>query len=102
MAWLSLPNAIFPSGTRTAQLRPAAVAYAAADAEVLPVDAQMTLRAPPAFAWVIAVVIPRSLNEPVGFTPSHLSQTSHRVSSDRYAARTSGVPPSPSVTMSAC
>src|SRR4051812_45872917 len=61
----------------------------------------MTVRAPAARAWVMAVVIPRSLNDPVGFTPSHLSQTSQPVRLDRYGACTSGVPPSPRVTTSA-
>lgn len=39
---------------------PALVAYAAADAEVLPVEAQMTALAPSRAATEIAVVIPRS------------------------------------------
>ena len=55
---------------------PARAAYAAADADVLPVDAQMIASAPSASARVTATVMPRSLNEPVGFCPSHLSQIS--------------------------
>jgi len=39
---------------------------AASDADVFPVDAQATARAPVRLAWVIATVIPRSLNDPVG------------------------------------
>ncbi len=66
MAWLSLPMEILPSGTSTAHLRPAAVAYAAAEAEVLPVEAQTTALAPASTAAVMAIVMPRSLNEPVG------------------------------------
>ena len=46
IAWLSLPIAILPSGTSTPQVMPALVAYAAADALVLPVDAQITALAP--------------------------------------------------------
>ena len=45
-AWLSLPIAILPSGTSTAAVMPACAAYAAAEADVLPVDAQMTAFAP--------------------------------------------------------
>ena len=100
VAWASLPSAILPWGTRTAQVIPARVAYAAADAEVLPVDAQITAFAPPARASVMATVMPRSLNEPVGFAPSILRWTSHPVSSERCGAGSSGVPPSRSVTTS--
>ncbi len=39
---------------------------------MLPVEAQMTARAPVSSAFDIAIVIPRSLNEPVGLNPSHL------------------------------
>ena len=42
--------------------------------------------------------MPRSLNEPVGLSPSTLSQTSQPVSPDSQSERTSGVPPSPRVT----
>ena len=42
-------------------------AYAAAEAAVLPVDAQSTMRAPSSSAFATATTIPRSLNEPVGF-----------------------------------
>ena len=87
-----------PCGTNTAQVSPARTAYAAADALVLPVLAQMTARAPRAAAWVIATVMPRSLNDPVGLAPSTLSHTSQPVRRDSSAARSSGVPPSSSVT----
>ena len=69
MAWASFPRAIFPSGIRTKARRPARAAYAAAEAEVFPVEAQMTALAPPSTALLIATVIPRSLKEPVGFEP---------------------------------
>ena len=49
-----------------------AAAYAAADALVLPVDAQMIAFAPSSTARLTATVMPRSLNEPVGFAPSTL------------------------------
>src|SRR4051794_10200851 len=75
-AWLSLPIAILPSGTSTAQTMPARVAYAAAEADVLPVDAQTTALAPRPAAADMAVVMPRSLNDPVGFMPSTLMNTS--------------------------
>ena len=66
---------------------------------MLPVDAQITPCLPRASASVTATVIPRSLNEPVGFAPSTLRSTSHPVRSDRCGAGSSGVPPSPRVTI---
>ena len=42
---------------------------------MLPVEAQMTALAPCSTAFDTAMVIPRSLNEPVGFMPSNLTQT---------------------------
>ena len=50
--------------------------YAAADAEVFPVLAQITTCAPRSFAFETAIVIPRSLNEHVGFNPSYFSHNS--------------------------
>ena len=97
-AWASLPAAILPCGMSTAQPMPARVAYAAADADVLPVDAHSTAFWPRAFASVTAMVMPRSLNEPVGLRPSTLRYTSHPVTADRWVAWMSGVPPSYSVT----
>src|SRR5690606_31068786 len=97
-AWLSLPIAILPSGTRTAAVMPACAAYAAADAEVFPVEAQMTASAPCSTARERATVIPRSLKEPVGFIPSNVTHTSAPVRRDRAGAGSSGVPPSPRVT----
>ena len=67
---------------------------------LLPVAAQMTAFAPPAAASVIATVMPRSLNDPVGFAPSILRWTSQPVSDDRCGAGSSGVPPSRRVTTS--
>ncbi len=54
---------------------PAWVAYAAALADVLPVEAQMTAFAPCSTAFETAIVVPRSLKEPVGFIPSNFTQT---------------------------
>jgi len=54
----------------------ARAAYAAAAALVLPVLAQMTACAPVSTAFESATVMPRSLNEPVGFSPSYLMKTS--------------------------
>ena len=68
----SLPSATEPFGTMTNARMPARAANAAADAEVLPVEAQMTAREPVSSALEMATVIPRSLNEPVGLNPSHL------------------------------
>ena len=50
---------------------------------MLPVEAQMTALAPSSTAFVIAIVIPRSLNDPVGLAPSNFNHTSLPVSSDR-------------------
>src|SRR5450631_2537797 len=80
---------------------PALVAYAAAEALVLPVEAQITALAPCRAATEMAVVMPRSLNDPVGLTPSYLTKTSAPTISLRWAAWISGVPPSPRVTIGA-
>src|SRR5919198_2238855 len=79
--------------------RPARAAYAAAEAAVFPVEAHTTERAPSASAFETTTVIPRSLKLPVGFAPSHLSQISVPVRSDRRGALRSGVDPSPSETI---
>ena len=55
---------------------PARAAYAAADAEVFPVEAQMTAFVPRSIALETATVMPRSLNDPVGFAPSFLMKIS--------------------------
>ena len=65
---------------------------------MLPVDAQITARAPEASAWVTATVIPRSLNDPVGFAPSTFRKTWAPTRSDSASAGSSGVPPSSRVT----
>ena len=49
---------------------------AAADADVLPVEAQITARAPFSTAFEIASVMPLSLNDPVGFAPSNFKYRS--------------------------
>src|SRR4051794_24267381 len=97
-AWASLPSAMYPSGMRTAHVRPALEAYAAALADVLPVDAHTTAFAPSSTALEMATVMPRSLNDPVGLAPSTFSQTCAPTRSDRRGAGNSGVPPSNSVT----
>ena len=79
-------------------MSPARAAYAAAEAEVLPVDAQMTALSPLASACVMATVIPRSLNEPVGLAPSTFRYTSQRIREDSAGAGTNGVFPSCMVT----
>ena len=70
-AWASFPNAIAPLGIRTMHFIPAREAYAAADAEVFPVEAHMRAFEPASTALDTAMVIPLSLNEPVGFKPSY-------------------------------
>src|SRR5690625_2482683 len=58
----------------------------------------MTALAPSSAALVMAIVIPRSLNDPVGLRPSTLRNTSQPVNSETRVAGTSGVPPSIRVT----
>src|SRR4051812_4549227 len=94
MAWASLPAAILPCGTSTSGLTLARAAYAAIDALVLPVDAHTTAFAPSPTATDRATVMPRSLKDPVGLSPSTLIHTSAPVSSESHGLSTSGVPPS--------
>ncbi len=97
-ACASFPSAMWPSGISTTQANPARDAYAAADADVLPVDAHTTALAPSSTAMEMAIVMPRSLKLPVGLAPSTLSHTAAPTRSDSRGAGTSGVPPSSSVT----
>lgn len=60
----------------------------------------MTALAPSSLARVIAIVMPRSLKEPVGLAPSTLRCTSQPVRSESTWAGTRGVPPSRRVTTS--
>ena len=48
-----------------------AAAYAAAEADVLPVEPHVTATAPSSTAFAMATHIPRSLKEPVGLAPSY-------------------------------
>ena len=86
-----------PAGSSTMVSMPALDAYADADAEVLPVEAQTTALAPLPAAADTASVMPRSLNDPVGLAPSTLTQVSQPSSADSCSARTRGVLPSPRV-----
>lgn len=72
-ACASFPMATFPDGRNTAHFIPAFAAYAARDADVLPVDAHPTTLAPSSLALDTPMVIPRSLNEPVGLSPSNFT-----------------------------
>ena len=65
---------------------------------MLPVEAQMTAFAPASAALEIAIVMPRSLNEPVGLAPSTFRYTSASTRSAIRGAGSSGVPPSNKVT----
>src|SRR5262245_14518018 len=100
----SLPIATAPFGTITNARSPARAAYAAAEAEVLPVDAQMTAREPPSTALEIAIVLPRYLNEPVGLKPSHLRwiRSEGSIASASRGAGSRGVLPSWRVTTGVC
>ena len=94
--WATFGPATAPAGVSTTAGIPARAAYAAADAAVFPVEAQMTASAPSSAAFETATVMPRSLYEPVGFDASHLSRISTPSSSDSRGARSRGVDPSPS------
>src|ERR1700677_487106 len=100
--WMSacanLPRAMWPSGISTAQVSPARAAKAAAEADVLPVDAHTTAFAPSSAALEMATVIPRSLKEPVGLAPSTLSRTRAPTRDESRGAGSSGVHPSSRVT----
>ncbi len=98
---MSFALAAAPATTTITASMPARAAYAALDAAVFPVEAHTSRVAPASIALVTATLMPRSLNEPVGFAPSHLSQSSTPKRSDRRSARSSGVLPSPSVTVTA-
>ena len=98
-ACASLPSATAPLGITTEQRSPARAAYAAADAEVFPVDAHTTATAPSSTAFESARVMPRSLNEPVGFWPSSLRYRSMPSCAPSLGACRSGVDPSPSETI---
>ena len=96
-----MPKAIFPFGNSTIHFKPARAAYAAAEADVLPVLAQTTTSAPLSFALETAIVIPRSLNEAVGLSPSYLRYNSMSLPISR-ASRSAfirGVFPSNKVTI---
>src|SRR5690349_5929364 len=71
--------------------KPAAAPYAASAPAAFPADGAARARAPRCLAIVTAAVIPRALNDPVGFRASSLTQT-------RSATAKSGVQPSDSDT----
>src|SRR3990172_8439181 len=79
---------------------PAFAAYAAAAAEVLPVEAQMMALAFSSLAFDTAMVMPLSLKEPVGFNPSYFKRSlmSPKMSF-RLSHSISGVFPSRRVVM---
>jgi hypothetical protein len=65
---------------------------------VLPVEAQTSAAAPRSTAFVTASVIPRSLKEQVGFSPSYFTKTSQPPPTRALSREQgmSGVLPSPS------
>src|SRR4051794_5993104 len=93
----SFDDAIAPAGTTITASIPARAAYAEDDAAVFPVDAHTSRVTPRSNARDTASAIPRSLNDPVGFAPSHLSHNSTPNRSESRGAARSGVLPSPSV-----
>ena len=65
----ALPNEMLPCGMKMTGCRPPAAAYAAMDAEVLPVDTHATRVMPRRRACDAPQVMPLSLKEPVGLKP---------------------------------
>ena len=55
----------------------------------------MTAVAPSSAAFEMAMVMPRSLNEPVGLSPSSFTWMSSSRQADSLGSGTSGVDPSP-------
>src|SRR5439155_25986593 len=98
--WASFPAATPPAGTTTTARRPQRAAYAEADALVLPVEAHNSVCAPASSAFAVATAMPRSLNDPLGLRPSYLKYSRSRPTEGPIRdERTSGVDPSPSVTL---
>src|SRR5918999_2434240 len=93
--WTAFPWAILPARTTTKHLMPALAEYAAADAAVLPVEAQTEALLPAATARLRATVIPLSLKEAVGFTPSNFRWRLAPIRSEIALASIRGVSPSP-------
>ena len=61
----------------------------------MPVDAQTSTRDPSSMAFATARTMPRSLNEPVGFSPSYLKKSLLSPSAGpMFRLSTSGVEPS--------
>src|SRR4030042_2204282 len=89
---------MFPLGTTTIVSNPNDAPYAAAEALVLPVEAQMIAELPASKALAIATTMPRSLKEPVGLHPSSLKYNSPQpISLSNLCDLTRGVLPSPKV-----
>ena len=68
-ACASFPNEMLPCGMKITGCSPAALAYAAIEAEVFPVETQATRVIPSRTACDAPQVIPLSLNDPVGLKP---------------------------------
>jgi hypothetical protein len=66
---------------------------------VFPVEAQTQARLPVAAALLMATVMPRSLNEAVGFIPSNFRNRRAPTRSEILVASIRGVSPSPMVAM---
>ena len=66
---------------------------------MFPVEAQTQALLPAATALLMATVMPRSLNEAVGFIPSNFKNRRAPTRSEMVGASISGVPPSPMVAM---
>ena len=74
---------------------PAFAAYAARAAEVFPVEAHPTTLAPSSLAWETPMVMPLSLKEPVGLSPSNFTKVfSTPISAPNALVGYRGVPPS--------
>src|SRR5262249_31083045 len=80
---------------------PAAAAYAASAPPALPALGAASAFAPRNFAMVTAAVIPRALNDPVGFSPSSFTYNfGIPIDAPSRGVARVGVIPSPNVTFS--
>src|ERR1035441_3278941 len=98
-ACASLPNEMLPYGMKITGCKPPALAYAAIEAEVFPVETHATRVAPSRTACEAPQVIPLSLQDPVGLNPWCLNTSASRApysAASRPGSR--GVQPSRSVT----
>src|SRR3972149_6814102 len=88
------------AGTKTWAPMPAAAAYAASAPPAFPAEGRQPSLPPSSFARETATESPRALNDPVGLQPSSfIYKSSAPIFPAVTGARSSGVPPSPRLTI---